>query len=180
MRSSPLSLPPLTARGLVDTLALMHDTAAGLDGWQFRALKALSGWCLAAFVELAKILQHIEFSLQWPQALMESHVALTPKTADSYLEPLQFRPITVLSMLYRLWAKTRLQQCQLWLAAWSTDAVFGCGKGSGADDLALSVALDMESPPPGQSVSAGIVMTSRSALICCQLRRFELRCCNSG
>ena len=51
-------------------------TAAGLDGWAWNEIKALS---LSWFVGLALVLRQIETLGQWPQGLLDAYIAMIPK-----------------------------------------------------------------------------------------------------
>ena len=52
------------------------STAAGLDGWAWNEIKALS---LSWFVGLALVLRQIESVGQWPRGLLDAYIAMIPK-----------------------------------------------------------------------------------------------------
>ena len=52
------------------------STAAGLDGWAWNEIKALS---LSWFVGLALVLRQVEAAGQWPQGLLDAYIAMIPK-----------------------------------------------------------------------------------------------------
>ena len=110
---NPPSIQPLGATDLKGILSKMNsDTAPGLDGWTVTDLKMLPDSCLST---LAILMQAIENTGKWPQALSIAKVTLIPKS-DGSADPGAQRPITVMSVVYRLWASTRLHQCEDWQA----------------------------------------------------------------
>ena len=58
--------------------------------------------------------------------------------------PDEYRPITVLSAVYRLWAKVRFDDCLMWQESWIDDNAWGCRRGRGADALTMAVAARLE------------------------------------
>ena len=49
---------------------------------------------------------------QWPQQLLQAHVALLSKGGKP-VDKLQARPITILPLAYRAWAKIRAKQLKV-------------------------------------------------------------------
>ena len=84
------------------TLRQMREGAApGLTGVPIAVWRALpSPWPEA----LAQLLNLVEAERRWPSAWLDAYVAMIPKSAGG-TRPQDQRPITVLEMLYRLWAK---------------------------------------------------------------------------
>ena len=101
-------------------LSRMKPSALGLDGWSLADLRSLPdrllGW-------LADILREVERLGKWPTRLVERYTALIPKEGPP--GPLNTRPLTVLSMVYRLWAGVRLVDAIAWQEAWAHPAAFG-------------------------------------------------------
>ena len=60
---------------------------------------------------------------RWPARLAEGYTALIPK--DGPQGPLNTRPLTVLSMVYRLWASIRLADAITWQVSWAHPSAFG-------------------------------------------------------
>eukprot|EP00971_Amphidinium_carterae_P302028 6000339-Amphidinium_carterae.1 len=127
--------PVLTGAMLRDALALTTDSSAGLDQWRYSDLVALSAWCPTAFDALAGVLRTAELHALVPKSDMPD----IPGAAD-------YRPITVLSQIYHLWAKCRLVHVTAWQAHWLPDGVFGVTGRPGADALAIKVAQEMAGP----------------------------------
>ena len=82
---------------------MAQDTATGLDGWSAKDLKVMQPqmWDM-----LAAILRLVEQTGVWPARLAEGFIALVPKGEGG--DPLQLRPLSALSVIYRLWAGVRL------------------------------------------------------------------------
>ena len=75
-----------------------------------------------------------------PACLAEGYTALVPKEGPPV--PLNTRPLTVLSMVYRLWAGVRLVDPIAWQEAWAHPAAFGsCPARSALDGAAVTQVL---------------------------------------
>eukprot|EP01064_Diplonema_japonicum_P000874 TRINITY_DN1058_c1_g1_i11.p1 TRINITY_DN1058_c1_g1~~TRINITY_DN1058_c1_g1_i11.p1 ORF type:complete len:903 (+),score=136.99 TRINITY_DN1058_c1_g1_i11:2748-5456(+) len=89
--------------------------ACGVDGWRISELKRLPKPILSGFADLFNL---VERTGQWPEQITTALVTLTPKGEGS--APLNHRPITVTSTIYRLWASARLKQVLGWQERWIT------------------------------------------------------------
>ena len=76
----------------------------------------LPGW-------LADLLREVERQGKWPARLAEGYTALIPKEGPP--GPLNTRPLTGLSMVYRLWAGVRLADAIAWQESCAHLAAFG-------------------------------------------------------
>ena len=87
--------------------------AGGLDGWAWNEIKALP---LPWFSGLGILLELVETTGVWPQGLLDAFFTMIPKV-DGDSTPLGQRPLSVLPVVYRLWASLRLGhlRCMLWL-----------------------------------------------------------------
>jgi hypothetical protein len=140
IRSCPLELPPLQTADLRDTLRRMSARqAAGVEGWRVAEVQRLPDLLLAQFAELFGV---IENTGQWPDALSDALVTLIPKGEGA--QPLQQRPITVASVIYRLWAATRLRSLMQWQELWISQSQHGCRKGHDAFGCFFDTALAVE------------------------------------
>ena len=81
--------------------------------------------------ELARILTKVEGTGVWPDGLLDAYIAMIPKS-DGDATPLGQRPLSVLPVVYRIWASARVGQLEDWFQSWVPDSVFsaGCGRGS--------------------------------------------------
>ena len=78
-------------------------------------------------------------------ALAAADVALFPEAGGSPDDPMQRRPVALLPVPYRLWARLRLPAVEGWRASWDP-AVGDTPKG--ADGQAWDLAWDWPAPPP--------------------------------
>ena len=111
-----------------------------LDGWAWNEIKALP---LPWFSGLAILLQLVETSGVWPQGLLDAYIAMIPK-ADGDSTPLGQRPLSVLPVVYRLWASLRLGHLREWVEGWLPKSVFSLGNGLSSVEAWFSTALDIE------------------------------------
>ena len=133
-------LPRLTGQMLYDVVHRKGAAAGSLDGWCWRELKALP---VSWFDELARILTLVEDTGVWPHGLLDAYIAMIPKT-DGDATPLGQRPLSVLPVVYRIWASARMVQLESWFKSWVPDSVFSAGGGRGSVEAWYSSALDIE------------------------------------
>ena len=62
----------------------------------------------------------------WPDGLLDAYIAMIPKT-DGDATPLGQRPLSVLPVIYRVWASVRMLQLEDWFRSWVPDSVFSAG-----------------------------------------------------
>ncbi|KAJ9456896.1 hypothetical protein DIPPA_17317 [Diplonema papillatum] len=110
-RADAVELNAITAADLRKTLSTMNkNTAPGAEGWRVRELAALPDEALRRFAELFAV---VEKTGKWPESLMRALVSLIPKGEGGF-GPMDLRPISVTSAVYRLWAATRLRMLMEW------------------------------------------------------------------
>ena len=129
----------LTGEELYEAAMAKKSTVAGLDGWAWNEIKALS---LSWFVGLALVLRHFEAG-QWPQGLLDAYIAMIRK-AEGDSTALGQRPLFVLPVVYRLWSSVRLAHLKEWFSSWVPDSVFSAGKGVSSVDAWYATAIDIE------------------------------------
>ena len=135
-----VELPRLTGQMLSDTVHRISATAGSLDGWGWRELKVLP---VSWYDGLARILTTVEDTGVWPDGLLDAYIAMIPKT-DGDATPLGQRPLSVLPVVYRIWASTRMVQLESWFKSWVPDSVFSEGGGRGSVEAWYASALDVE------------------------------------
>ena len=133
-------LPGLTGQMLSDVVHRKSATAGSLDGWGWRKLKVLP---VSWFDELARILTLVEDTGVWPDGLLDAYIAMIPKT-DGDATPLGQRPLSVLPVVYRIWASSRMVQLEGWFKSWVPDSVFSAGGGRGSVEAWYTSAFDIE------------------------------------
>ncbi len=84
----------------------------------------------AAYRALARILNLIEKTGKWPKAAVMGLVAMIPKAKASN-EHLGQRPITIMPLIYRMWASVRGRQCSSWMSSIAEREMNGRGGGKG-------------------------------------------------
>ena len=91
---------------------------------------------LAAFYNL------VEDTGVWPKSLQQALVTLIPKGDGA--NPIDMRPISVMSAVYRLWACARLVDVKRWQEQWASPCHHGYTAGHGPEDIFWSGALHVE------------------------------------
>ena len=92
---------PLNAHSLADEIKCRKTrSAAGMDGVHLSDLKAMPENVLA---QLCRIYHEAESSGKWPQQVLNGSVSSLAKCASPQTA-LDFRPITIFSLVYRLWS----------------------------------------------------------------------------
>ena len=131
----------ITGHRLRRRLAKMsRKTAKGLDAWGVADLAAAPTIVLDL---LAQLLSAVERTGRWPEALTRGFISLVPKGEGSL--PLQMRPLSVLSTVYRLWAGLRLEEATAWQEKWVYGLAFAFRPATGSLDAAslLSVMTEL-------------------------------------
>jgi hypothetical protein len=94
----------------------MGRKAGGADGLQAADWQS---WPTEHWRKLAELLMLCEHQGQWPKQLLQAHVVLLSKGGKP-VSKLQSRPITILPLAYRAWAKIRAKQLKVWLEEHTT------------------------------------------------------------
>ena len=123
---------------LADVVRGKGATAGSLDGWCWRELKVLP---VSWYDGLARILTRIEETGVWPDGLLDA--SMIPK-AGGDATPLGHRPLSVLPVVYRLWASTRMGQLADRFQSWVPASVFSAGGGRGSVEAWYTSSLDIE------------------------------------
>ena len=114
-----------------------------LVGWMFGLGTRLKRRRHPGSLGLAILLEMVEASRVWPQGLLDAYIAMIPK-ADGDSTPLGQRPLSVLPVVYRLWASLRLGHLREWVEGWSPKSVFSLGNGLSSVEAWFSTALNIE------------------------------------
>ena len=97
----------------------------------------------AWYDELARILTKVEDFGVWPDGLLDAYIAMIPKS-EGDATPLGQRPLSVLPIVYRIWASARMVQLDEWFRSWVPDSVFSAGGGRGSVEAWYAAPLDIE------------------------------------
>eukprot|EP00972_Heterocapsa_arctica_P083352 12282713-Heterocapsa_arctica.AAC.1 len=120
-----MEMDDITGAALVSEALGLGESACGLDQWRPESVKALAQWFPSLFDSLADILNIVELTGEWPTDLASGYTALVPKDGEiPEPKPTDYRPITVLSIIYRLWARYRFRDTLLWQEAWIDDGAW--------------------------------------------------------
>ena len=140
-----VSLAPITADDIMRIINKTKPSAAGLDHFLPSELKILAKWAPTLMQKLAQLFAVIENTSQWPKVLTKGSVSFIPKTDNvDELSADQYRPITILSALYRLWSSIRHDQLvEYWYALWRHPQAYGGKDSRPADVLAFEVSLQL-------------------------------------
>ena len=133
------SVPSLTGDMLADVISNMKPSSPGADGWRVHELKLLGPKNLD---HLAKVFCLIESSQVWPTSILEVPVAALKK--GDGLSPLDTRPISLTSLIYRLWSKVRWSHLKPWHSSWLPIELKGGIEHRHAIDAYFEVALESE------------------------------------
>ena len=140
-----VDLPPTTGDILRQAVASMPLSSAGLDAWKVGDLRLLALYSPWVFDSLPVLLSAVERAVRWPVSTICGYTTLIPKGDEAPERPLDLGPITVLSAIYRLWARVRCRQlAAVWQEAWSHPGIWAGRKGRGPEPLLLEVCLDLE------------------------------------
>ena len=115
--------------------------AAGLDGWRPAQWKQLTQ--LAAHW-LVCLLQLVEAGSQWPADCHVARDVFLMKPSTVIENPLTFRVLTILPVLYRAWGKMRINDVTEWTRHWSSKAMYSAQRGVGAADAWYDFSLRIE------------------------------------
>ena len=178
------SVPVLTGVMLRKACLSITPTSPGLDGWHQSDLHLLAHGAPWVFDSLASLLQCIEDTGIWPSAPIAGFTTLIPKEGASVDNPGDLRPLTVLSSIYRVWARLRAQQlAKDWQEAWAHPGLWGGRLNRGAEAVFLAVRTDLELCPTDQQV-AGLSFDLSKAfdrvpreLLACILQRMNMPLC---
>ena len=157
------SLPTLTGDVLFEVVKRKSSTAGSLDGWGWRELKVLP---VAWFDGLAKILTRVEETGVWPDGLLDAYIAMIPKV-DGDATPLGQRPLSVLPVVYRVWASARMLQLEPWFRSWVPSCVFSAGGGRSSVEAWFTTALDIE------EVLSGVVQGDVHVFVADVIKSFD-------
>ena len=156
-------MPPLTGDDLFQVVRCKTATAGTMDGWGWRELKSLP---VPWFDGLARILAKVEELGVWPEGLLDAYIALIPKVGGCST-PLGQRPLSVLPVVYRIWASARMKQLEGWFQSWVPSSVKSAGYGRSSVEAWYTAALDIE------EVLAGAVDTRVHTFVADVVKSFD-------
>ncbi|CAE7214837.1 unnamed protein product [Symbiodinium sp. CCMP2592] len=108
-------LPSLAWEQVKKVCLATGNKKGGLDGWSYRALRNLPDFC---YKQLAELFSRVEADLTLPLQMLTVQVALLAKT------PEKERPISLTSVLWRVYSKLRRPLLESWLKSYAACAPF--------------------------------------------------------
>ena len=137
---APFQEEDFTAKDLRTVLKKMSgDSAIGIDGWRVKELRALPDELLERFCDFFRL---VETTGRWPACLSVALISMIDKGQGARAQDL--RPISVTSVVYRMWAGFRVSQVLQWQDQWATQGIYGFRRASGTEDCFWQTALDIE------------------------------------
>ena len=140
-RREKFVLPELTGQALKDLCIASHKSASGMDGWGTDDLALLP---IEFFDWLAYMLRDIESGSPWPAALLHHRASCLSKNPSKPHDPLEYRVLKVMPVVYRRWAGVRLRHLAPWVATWQLDCMFAGVADRAADDAWYLTGLEVE------------------------------------
>ena len=117
-----MPLPPITVDSWKRAVQRKKKTSAtGLDQVSRVDLLQLPDDLTECLIDITR---RAEKGEGWPQQMMEAAVSAIQKIPDASLTK-DFRPITVMSMVYRTWSSIRAKQALTWLAQFAPPGLVG-------------------------------------------------------
>ena len=136
----------------------MRASAPGLDHIAATELQIAVSWSPDLLSHLTSLLRLVETIHAWPDNLTKGVVVFIPKDSDKVApQPDDFRPITILSRVYRLWASSRhLQLAESWYPNWAHSKSFGGKYSRSADQLAYETCMQLADASQSNTLIAGL------------------------
>ena len=95
------------------------------------------------FDGLARILAKVEELGVWPEGLLDAYNSMIPKVGGDST-PLGQRPLSVLPVVYRIWASARIKQLEGWFKSWVPSSVCSARDGRSSVEAWYTTAPDIE------------------------------------
>ena len=86
----------------------------------------------------------IEEGAPWPTSTRHAKIAYLEKQGSVPGEVMSYRPLTIMSPLYRRWANLRLLCLDGWVAKWALPQMYAGVAQQGAADASYQVLADVE------------------------------------
>ena len=158
MQTHIADIPELSQQLILDKLMKMRPSSSGLDQIAIDELQIAASYCPHLVESLCKLFQCIEQNAKWPSPMTKGAVTFIPKEhEDEFLTPDKYRPITILSSIYRLWSAVRHDQlASLWFPYWRHPQCFGSKGCQSADQLAYQTCQQLQQAQRDQLSAAGV------------------------
>lgn len=133
--------------------AKKNRTAGGPDGFNKKDLLNMPA---SLVQEILDLLHRIEQGTAWPLGLTTGLISAIEKVPEA-ASPAQFRPITVLSLVYRVWSSIRARQLLDWLSHLAPEGLSGNRKGHSTAQVWWSISAQLEATWYEESALSGAI-----------------------
>lgn len=120
------------------------NSTGGMDGWEVIELALFSKEMCRWTAELYKL---IENGAPWPSRTKHARIAYLEKPSSMPGEVMSYRPLTIMSVVYRRWASMRLKCLDDWFTQGAVPEMFAGVAQQGAIDAWYQVLTDIEEMP---------------------------------
>ena len=159
----PAKLHPLSVDLLQTTLATGKGLRTrGPDGWDRQDLRALSP---CHWADIVQLLTMIEGGAEWPQQLTFGIVTSLAKKTEP-IGPVNYRPITLFSLWYRLWGSARARSILQDFSLLAPDGAFGYLCHRGCQDLTYILQATLESQQLTEDHHVGVLLDIKQCFNC--------------
>lgn len=153
--SQEMEMPPITAEQWRHAVrGKKPHTATGPDGISRADLLHMPDHLLSPLLEYINLFD--KGILNWEDSALNGHIANVEKSPEASA-PKDYRPITVLTMPYRVWATIRARQILRWLIQFVPEGLKGNIPGRSTVDIWWSMALQIEQATHDKSNLCGVV-----------------------
>ena len=136
--------------------AVKKGSARGSCGYTPRELLKMPDCLTALLLQLLSMIENAV--IQWPPSLMWARVVMLAKSDQPPQNPLQTRPITIISRLYRTWSRYRSFQIIAHIQAQLPPAIAGTAKGVSSEMLAAHVLCEVENAHQSNHAKLGVTV----------------------
>ena len=152
---SEMPMPPITPdQWIAAVRSKKSRSATGPDGVARKDLLALPANATACLVDHINRIDRGE--LAWHPSSMTGLIALVEKRPGA-CTPNEFRPICVLSFLYRTWSSIRAKQCLQWLHQLAPPHQYGNRPNMSARHVWWKLAMQVEAATYSKQEMAGLI-----------------------
>ena len=141
IKKHPMKLEELTGKRLKKaTKKWKARNSAGADSVLVEEIRNQPDWL---WDDLAQLFTIVEDTGEWPEVILSALGSLIPK-APGKTKALELSPVTLMSLLYRLWGAARIEELMAWQLEWIPDGLRGFRKDAGTADINVELALKIE------------------------------------
>ena len=137
--TNPFTVSDILADEVAQTISELKVSSAGVDAWQVCELQLLGQHSIS---RLTTLLNQIELTGVWPTQLAEIPVAALKKPSGS--TPMDVRPISLASLIYRIWARVRWKHFSEWYQSWLPEQLKGGVARREATDASFELMMEVE------------------------------------